>query len=129
MQCQGSDCGCAPVYGNDEQEWSTKARAIEQQARPPDRPGHPDAWSARDLRQWVANCDHEHQKLIHCEKTIHVRGRAVLARRPSLRLQPAECEFATQRSENVFPSHPEDNIFGDRNCPKNHVIDRLIRDP
>ena len=47
LQWQTSACGCAPVHGNIDHDWSTQARAVEHKARPVDRPGHPGGWSAR----------------------------------------------------------------------------------
>ena len=94
LQLQGSACGCALIYRNIDHHRIT----IEQKARPV---GHPGGWSARDVRQGVANCVLHlfaglEQTLVHCEKTIHVRGRTMLAKRPSHRLQPVKCEFATR---------------------------------
>ena len=66
-----------PVYGNDGQHRSTREGAIEQQARPLDRPGHPHPESARDHQQWVATCpqrelgsNFEDKKGRSCQGTI-----------------------------------------------------------
>ena len=98
--------GCAPVYGNIDHHWSAQA-SNRAKSSPVDRPGHPGGWSAQVIRQGVVNCVHhlsgglKHQRLVHCEKTIHVRGRAVLARRASLRLQPERCESVTRHAISV----------------------------
>ena len=57
--------------------------SLGQQALPPDRPGYLDPQPDRDQQQWVADCleqeltiDHEDRKLVDCEETVHVHGRA-----------------------------------------------------
>ena len=88
-----------------------RVRALGHQARPLDRPNHPDPWSTRDQQQWVADClqkltsDHEHTNLVHCERTVQVRGQAVPARRPSPRLQSTESELVNRHPESANPRH------------------------
>ena len=81
-----------------------------------------DLGSARDLRQWVANClqnelsgDHKQQNLVHHEKTIHVRGQSRSCQETILsspRQLNADSRPITQRMH----THDiqEDNILGDR---------------
>ena len=92
--------GFASTFGHDDHHWKIKARAVGRHARPPERPSPSDNSTYRDPQQWDANCpqqeatgDRGPQTHINCARTINVRRRAVLARRPSHRLRPVRCEF------------------------------------
>ena len=96
LQCQTSACGCAKFT---ETSTTTGTQSREQSSEKL-------ALLTVQVNS-VANCvhhlsgDHEHQRLVHCEKTMHVRGRDALARRPSPRLQPV-----TRCPGSAHPRHP-----------------------
>ena len=119
LQCQGLSLWMRTrLQKNIDNHWSTKARAIEQQARAPGRPGHSDEWSARDIRQWVANCVHQltwsirdsftARKQFTCEDEPCLPGDHLFI------CSQRSAKFVIRLSENACQ---EDNILGDRECP------------
>ena len=54
--------------------------------------------------------DYEHGELADCEKTVHMHGRVVPARRTSPHLRSMEGELVSQYLEN------ETTFFASRNC-------------
>ena len=66
-------------------------------------------WVLSDVMQNVLNReatgDHEPQTHIHCTRTIHVRQRAVLAKRPSPSLQLMRCNLVTHQPAHIQQQH------------------------
>ena len=107
---------------------NTGAPRSEQQARPPHRPGRPDAWSARNLRHWGCQLSPPRTKST-ARKHFTCEDEPCLPEDHLL--------ICSQRNANLWSvtqtmyTHvlQEDKILGDRKCPCKHVIDRLVRGP